>query len=628
MKKEHKFLIVIGIIIFLMMIAGIVIHNNAKKELQVCLLDQRGHEISLSTSIYAGEKINIKVEGYSPQMSVRIWDKKEGEDWKVYTIEREKQIDYIFPDVSTISLQVDLLDENNNIIKAFWLGDFSLNEKPAYIYNNNTVIEKFKYSSNENYINQLLAVVILYIVGAIIVFPFTKKMGIGISVSISFFVGICSYVLCFMLLLVLKIEVSIITIAFLYILGVAVLYCRKRKEISTSRKIVMIYLGALLVHLLLSVVCIFNNWTIMGYDSYRHIIIGKNLATNGKVVPALEVSMTAYSIFVSVLHTIPTYFHFDFFFILQPVLSLTFLFASAVILYKEFVKRKIKKEYCYIFTGLFVLFLGSNFFWIFQSLWIMSNMITGMLLFFAIVFAKMEEEYKEKNIFWKLSLLMVISFAMCRVETPLQGFLVVAVISNLDIKTVYIKKYIISYCTFILFWYVGLMNIIEINQKSDFLSIEHMLPIVGIAICMFVYALLIDKKFFCSIRKRANVLIIMSITIILPFCADIDRIIYSIQNIIDNLLREGMWGNFWYIAIVILILHILLNGRIGYYGTLNYILIMSIIILGAMRSTPLRLGFGDSVNRMFMHIYPLVIYSIFIVIANEIALNKLKEGDK
>ena len=79
---------------------------------------------------------------------------------------------------------------------------------------------------------------------------------------------------------------------------------------------------------------------------------------------------------------------------------------------------------------------------------------------------------------------------------------------------------------------------------------------------------------------------------------------------ISNLIATGYWGSFWWTFGPLVVLMAIFGPRLKREDVWLEVLgggLLLILLLGVIRSSPYRLGWGDSGNRMLVHLAPLVV---------------------
>lgn len=93
-----------------------------------------------------------------------------------------------------------------------------------------------------------------------------------------------------------------------------------------------------------------------------------------------------------------------------------------------------------------------------------------------------------------------------------------------------------------------------------------------------------------------------------------DKAVESSLVILSNLFATGYWGSFWWtfgpIALVLMVFGPRIRGE-NVWLELTAGGTLTVLLLGAIRTNPYRIGWGDSGNRMIFHLAPIVLLYIF-----------------
>ena len=89
-----------------------------------------------------------------------------------------------------------------------------------------------------------------------------------------------------------------------------------------------------------------------------------------------------------------------------------------------------------------------------------------------------------------------------------------------------------------------------------------------------------------------------------------DSAVESSLTLVANSIATGYWGAFWWTFGPLVILMVIFGPRLKSEGVWLEVLgggILLILLLGMIRSSPYRAGWGDSGNRMLVHLAPLTV---------------------
>ncbi|BFM16494.1 hypothetical protein R50073_26770 [Maricurvus nonylphenolicus] len=83
--------------------------------------------------------------------------------------------------------------------------------------------------------------------------------------------------------------------------------------------------------------------------------------------------------------------------------------------------------------------------------------------------------------------------------------------------------------------------------------------------------------------------------------------IHSLRSLYANLFGgDGFWGSTWFVAITVFTFSLVLSQTIKVEHKLLVIFSLLVLSMPVVRDMPFRTGLGDSANRMFLHVLPVV----------------------
>jgi len=102
-----------------------------------------------------------------------------------------------------------------------------------------------------------------------------------------------------------------------------------------------------------------------------------------------------------------------------------------------------------------------------------------------------------------------------------------------------------------------------------------------------------------------------------------DLVSSTLQVMLSNILVNGRWGAFWIVTVLLMYVSLVAvfvpEQKVIIFGLVGFSL--GLVIFSILRGSPYRVGFGDSGNRMLMHIVPLVL--LYVMSATGVAAGRL-----
>jgi len=225
-----------------------------------------------------------------------------------------------------------------------------------------------------------------------------------------------------------------------------------------------------------------------------------------------------------------------------------------------------------------------------------------------------------------LSFFFMIALVFTRVEAPLIIAFILGYVAHKGMKTEILVRYIAYLLFVLLFWYVGFFLHVGLNYESAFLTIDKCAVIVGLLGVVAIYAKLKEKyfeKYNVQLLKTYFVALIV-FTVALNLL-DSEKFLININAVYMNMFVEGRWTVAWFaVCFFGAIATLITRKKAGFMGGIIYIYLVVLFAIFALRDNNLHIFWGDSGNRILMHIYPILIYVIADNIVSYFKPNRLK----
>lgn len=592
--------------------------------------------IHIDDTLYIDFKSPYNNGDYAFSLSQKVENINNAE-WEIIQDFTTDTIRYEAKQFGTVELKITIQDvKTKNILKTIDLGSFEI----ATFRNFEELPKTFK-----NYIysqqlpmhqKQLGAILFLYLIGFIILIRFKKTLKIHYICILSFIIGSVIWALTSILVLTFSIPYTLITmlviIGILLILPYFIILNDKKslipninfsvkpiKSINFSKKEMLTAFIYTIAFVLISGFFVYINYALFSYDSYYYLAFGKELAFYGGFKDFMLEQIRAFGMFMPTFHSLAGFFGYDFSYAVHPLMSFIFLVLFYFLTYDELISLQVSKKDSIFYALLGVLILGSCYFWIYQSFWIMNNVFTAIFLTLGLIFA-WRARRTQSSLFLFLSYISMLTFAFARVESPLYSVLFIALITGLNFPYEWLKRYILSYSLFIIIWYINLFSFKDIGVYSDFFSVGKGIAILSCYLLLILYIYLFNQKWIQWLRQYLYP-IITGLLIIGILGAIILKPTFAINNfhmLIQNLFYPMLWGyTFIIIAGMAMISLFMKNYKYKeFVSTCIYGYLFLLIIIFMFRKYPLRAGYGDSGNRMLTHILPLIVFNFMLIFAN------------
>jgi|GEM_PF-6078520 len=353
-----------------------------------------------------------------------------------------------------------------------------------------------------------------------------------------------------------------------------------------------------------SSLCIFR----FSYDSYMYINGGEMLARLGKLTPELIPMASSFSLFTQMLFAPAVFFGYDFSHGLYMMLNTAFVLAVAYFVFSDLKGEWSMKKAWLLSAAAFVYIVTSNLFFEIMY-WPLSNLVTAAQIFFVLYFAN-KHKMSEGNLV--LSLFFAVCMVLTRSENGLIMVITIFIISLADIKKARMLPYCGAVFAAILIWYLRFFLVAGTAfNEGEFLTIGRALPIVAVYAAMLIYiAFIRDTKIITNHKKALEYLFFAAFALaaIGLMLLDTEKALYNLTSTAVNMYKEGGWGAALFIAGALYLLRYVSGEPVGIWDRFTLAFLLFYLAIYMLRGTGLRIGYGDSGNRYFVHLIPVFAY--------------------
>lgn len=437
------------------------------------------------------------------------------------------------------------------------------------------------------------------------------KLSLMERVVLSYPLGLSIYVLSGLIMLILGIPYRVESIAVFYVLLYALLIVISKKYKLSAKKLPLkIYLiVAIVVAAFAAISCSGLISVGISNDSiYYYSLYPQTIAVDGFYDLSYDVFLTDVGQSVAVINTLPFFFGFNQSFGIQLFSMINFI---AFFMYFCNIRIKNKKA----LGVLFVLLISSTPFLV-MSKWILANAYFMEFMFIIFGVSTIYHQNKNKELLYIIFVLTAV-LSMMRMEGGIMAGLLIMYISLYDIKNKYLALfYVLPSIILIIPYYLVIYIKFRVNPTYSFLDVKNAMIQVLFLLCIGIYVLLIRNRFLLKLQGKNLPLVIISglwfVNLVL-FAYDHVKYIKNINAFLNNIFQGNGWGYFGFMVLLILMVIPVKNEfEISSAFCASFVL-MCIAVLFA-RNGALRIGTGDSGNRVLLQIVPFVIYSLAVVV--------------
>jgi hypothetical protein len=361
-------------------------------------------------------------------------------------------------------------------------------------------------------------------------------------------------------------------------------------------------LAAACAAMLISVFSVWCNWVQVSFDSVEQVTIGRTLAQTG-LTNDTGASLASWGVLVPLLQGASAFLGIDLLTGAQPLFWLSLLGILAATAWQiSFHKRG-------ILTLLAVSLVATPYLLIFQSAYIHNSLVsaTFLLLFMGAIFLSAREGCPR----WlELAFLGLLGFTLARTEAPLFAALAILLVASLFDRGPlwpYFQRLTIIYAISTTTWYVVLMMLI--GAGSDIMTPGRIGILIAATLGAAMVATCPANRLSMSFRAWMPVIVVVTSLIAngLGYLWKPEHFLQNIDAIRSNLFFSGRWGAAWWTVAFVLPLLLSLNqGSKGRVLVAFFVAFSSLVILLGIMRIPYRVGWGDSANRIFTHLLPLI----------------------
>jgi len=477
-------------------------------------------------------------------------------------------------------------------------------------------------------INQLLFLCFLEVLGLSFMSLFKKSLDRVYLYLLSFPMGVSLWVFLILLLLWAGVSVdwgTVLAASFL-MLGIFLLLGLKKKVFSREDRMPLVVF--LLSFAGLSCAFLSLNFSFFTNDSWALVAGGRTIALSTRL-PARLLAETG--IFSSILHAAGSFWRFDYLYALYPLVALMLVLFLIYGLYAPFENKKISPNRRLAFCGLAALFLLSTYFILLNSFYVHSNLLYGFYTFIAL-FGLWRRLLGDPFVWLVVSILALLSSIFIRVEGPLVAVIpIVLLISSpkLSFKDKWI--YVLSVTLAVSAWFIKLFFVFS-GFRGKKLTADRSLLVILIYFVCLLGLWLSERRRLARLRCFIPPAMLYALTLLWSYfiwtkgmsLKGGDLIIHRYGILLINILRDGGWGATW-IALFVLFVAALFMARFEQEFLFAYYILSFVLLFNSINlfRGGFRAGWGDSGNRMMVHLIFILVFYIFFKFEAAIFKNKI-----
>lgn len=475
-------------------------------------------------------------------------------------------------------------------------------------------VSQFITSLSEGYyIHQALTIVGIFVLGLLLLRLCVREADVGWQYLLAFPMGLTLWSLSGFLLLVFVIPFRL---PFLLILpgclfSAFAFFCKREEKVRFSATDIVVILA---VACLALVACSgLLNVSITNDTVYYYSVYPQMITKYGEYRKAFDVFLTDVGQTTALIYCLPYFFGFNETFGIQHFLNFNFAGIFYLAVYETAAQYFTKKRA--VGAGaVSVLFLFTSTPFLITAKWVLANVYFMDFLFILFYFGyKCSHDRTEFERYKWVMCFLTAMLSMMRMEGGMMACFLILCLSVLA----YTNREMIGYFLFPVFvmqagYYAMLYLRLEVDPLYSFLDIKKAFLMLALILGLFFYFLLIRNRRFQKLLTYPEAFILVGLTLgNLALCAlNAEKYLTNLVCFGKNMILQSGWGYFGFIVLILLLLLPGNTGRTSYpdFFCMGYIL-LTIAVCWA-RGGSLRVGIGDSGNRIMMQIAPFVVYAL------------------
>ncbi|MCR4908561.1 MAG: hypothetical protein K5985_06985 [Lachnospiraceae bacterium] len=467
---------------------------------------------------------------------------------------------------------------------------------------------------------------LLYLSGGVFLFSLGLRRLPGFLLSLAFPAGLSLFTLTGFLCLVSGLPFTGLSVSLLIFLALcaALFFGPGKKETGAVRSL-LLNKKYLLIFLALGAaavcfsVCRLLPVTIDNDSVYYYSVYPETLVREGRFLASFDTFLTDVGPLSAVLNCLPFFFGFDNTIGVQTLMNLSFLGAFAAFMFRELSSSGTEKKEARLFSVLALFFLLGSMPFRFISSWIMSNAYFMELFFICVLlgYRSFGVEDRENTGLFAALLLFLAMCSLLRVEGSVMTVLAVASFSLVPENSgrKLMAETLAAALTPLLF-YLMLYIRLGVDPLYSFLDLKKAVLTLGLFILLALWILTLRKRLSESERlfsflPAALLLLLIAGNLGLALINK-ERYISNLKTFYTNIRLGNGWGIFGLFFVLCVLWSLFDLVRAGFrspdfFDFFFPALLLTIAAACWARGGLLRVGVGDSGNRVLMQTVPFVV---------------------
>lgn len=475
--------------------------------------------------------------------------------------------------------------------------------------------------SNGYFLRQVLVITGLFIIGYLFLQLAKSDMTDTWQCLWAFPAGLAAYGVLGMLLLTLGIEFELSTMLIFAAVIVIEIYLMLKKEKFDFQKIHWKYLiAAAACVILLAVICTSGLLSVsVDNDSFYYYSAYPEALVREKAYRLqFDVFLTDVGPMAVVVNTLPYMFGFANTFGIQHFLNLNFILIFMAASYEELAKKLPFKSAASI-AAFSTVFLATSAAFLTTAKWIMAGDYFMIYFFFAMYLGYREGISNERHEDYKILLIMfTVMLSMLRMEGIVMTLFLILCLSMLKYSDEELLQTFVMPAGMVSFLYYFFIFIrLGVKPLYAFMRPLKAVFIMAVLLLFTAYVVFIRGKRFKKLLGKMELVItaLMLIANAGMLAVGHERYLTNLYMFFMNVRRRNGWGYFGYIFFAALIITLIMavvkkQFKLGFFDVVMLGYILASVGTAWARGNNLRIGVGDSGNRVMLTAVPVIVYAM------------------
>ena len=312
---------------------------------------------------------------------------------------------------------------------------------------------------NANAFKQTASIIVLFLMGWLLLWPYRSKLGQIQVYLLSFLIGLLSFELISSFLIIFIIRYTYLATMGIYAAVLVFVYWRlsykgQIQALMPRKGEVITFFFWLVGTSVVAGVLSFVPINVLSFDSVEYMSLGKMYASQGFIRDYYIYQISGHPFIPTLINSIAVFFSFDYAYAIQNTFLVMSTLLFGYLIKAEFVRQGIKEKTSIWLSILSTGVLAINFFYLFLGVCLVPNLFAAYTLFFAAIYMyRYIQQNKTADMI--LSFIFMAAFCFSRVEGPLLAIIIMAYFAHTKINNKNLLYYTGGLFAVVALWYIS-----------------------------------------------------------------------------------------------------------------------------------------------------------------------------